>query len=231
VSLSVVNKLQAKMGSGESERKIDNLLRLSTSTSYDLKKDDRPWSGLVTGLELRPGPAVSMRWNARHDAYGGAIESSTITASLDLRGEPSSASAEPWEDRVARTDSPAEQLRRELEAKSIGSLPGDKVWDASLAFRYSRGADPDNASYWVDAGVALSPARRWRLNYAVHYDLKESEVASQEYTIYRDLHCWEAQFTRRYYEGEWQYYFRISVKALPEIQAESGRKFLQRSVR
>ena len=172
-----------------------------------------------------------MRWNARHDAYGGAIESSTVTASLDLRGTPSVATAEPWEDRVGRTDSPAEDLRRELEAKSIGTLPGDRTWDASLAFRYSRGADPDNASYWVDGGVAFSPSRRWRLNYAVHYDLKESEVASQEYTIYRDLHCWEAQFTRRYYEGEWQYYFRISVKALPEIQAESGRKFLQRSVR
>lgn len=231
LSLSVVNKLQAKLGSGESERKIDNLLRFSSSTSYDLKKDERPWSDLVSGLELRPGPTVSMRWNARHDAYGGDIKSSTVTASLDLRGSPSVATAEPWEDRVGRTDSPAEELRRELASRSLGKLPGDKIWDASLAFRYSRGADPDNASYWVDGGVAFSPSRHWRLNYAVHYDLKESEVASQEYTIYRDLHCWEAQLTRRYYDGEWQYYFRISVKALPEIQAESGRKFLSRSIR
>jgi len=230
VSLSMVNKLQAKLGSEESGRQIDNLLRLSTSASYDLKKNDRPWSDLVTGLEIRPGPAVSMRWNARHDAYDGALESSSVTATLDLRGQPSAVSAEPWEDRVIQTDSPAEQLRRELEAQSMESLPGNRAWDASLTFRYSRGADPANASYWVDGGLAFSPSRHWRLNYAVHYDLDEREVASQEYTIYRDLHCWEAQFTRRYYEGEWQYYFRISVKALPEIQAEAGKKFLSRSI-
>lgn len=231
VGLSVVNKLQVKLGSGEAERKIDNLLRLSTSTSYDLKKDDRPWSDLLTGLEVRPGPAVSMRWNARHDAYGGAIKSSSVTASLNLRGESSSVSAEPWEDRVAQTDSPADQLRRELQAHALESLPGGRAWDATLDFRYSRGADPSNASYWVDGGLAFSPSERWRLNYAVHYDLEAREVASQEYTIYRDLHCWEALFTRRYYEGEWQYYFRVSVKALPEIKAEAGERFIQRSVR
>mgnify|MGYP001815026780 CR=1 FL=1 len=218
VSLSLVNKLQAKLGSDEFERRLDNLLRLSTSTSYNLKEEDRPWADLVSGLEVRPGPAVSMRWSARHDAYGGSIESSSITASFDLRGEPSTVSAAPWEDRVVQSDSPAEQLRRELEAQAVGSLPGDKAWDASLDFRYSRGADSDNASYWADARLAFSPARHWRINYAVHYDIKEAEVASQEYTIYRDLHCWEAQLTRRYYEGEWQYYFRINVKALPEIQ-------------
>ena len=231
VGLSLVNKLQVKLGEGEAERKIDNLLRLSTSTSYDLKKDDRPWSDLLTGLEVRPGPAVSMRWNARHNAYGGAIQSSSVTASLNLRGETSSVSARPWEDRVAQTDSPADQLRRELEVQAIESLPGGRAWDASLDFRYSRGADASNASYWIDGGLAFSPSERWRLNYAVHYDLEAGEVASQEYTIYRDLHCWEARFTQRYYEGEWQYYFRISVKALPEIKAEAGKRFLERSVR
>jgi hypothetical protein len=231
IGLSLVNKLQVKLGSGESERKIDNLVRLSTSTSYNLKKDDRPWSDLVTGLEIRPGPAVSMRWNARHDAYGGAIRNSAVTATVNLRGEPSAVSAEPWEDRVAQTDSPAEQLRRELEAQSMGSLLGTKAWDGSLTFRYSRGADPANASYWVDGGLAFSPSERWRFNYSLHYDLDEGEVASQEYTIYRDLHCWEARFTQRYFEGEWEYYFRINVKALPEIKAEAGKRFIQRSVR
>ena len=110
MSLSLVNKLQAKLGSDESERRLDNLLRLSTTTSYNLKEEDRPWADLISGLELRPGPAVSMRWSARHDAYGGAIESSSITASFDLRGEPALVSAAPWEDRVAQSDSPAEQL-------------------------------------------------------------------------------------------------------------------------
>ncbi len=56
-------------------------------------------------------------------------------------------------------------------------------------------------------------------------------MASQEYVIHRDLHCWEAEFVRRYYAGEWEYYFRINVKALPDIQLETGSKSLSRSVR
>ncbi len=59
----------------------------------------------------------------------------------------------------------------------------------------------------------------------------EAEIASQEYAIYRDMHCWEARFVGRYYDDEWQYYFRINVKALPEIQGESGVKSLSRSIR
>ncbi len=108
---------------------------------------------------------------------------------------------------------------------------GNVIWDAGLTFRYSRGADPDQSTYWLDGDLALSLTANWRVNYSVHYDVKEQEVASQEYSLYRDLHCWEAQFTRRYYDGEWQYYFRVSVKALPEIQAETGQKTLQRGVR
>jgi hypothetical protein len=231
VSLSLVNKLQVKLGEGENVRRIDNLLRVANSTSYDFRKTERPWSDLTSSVELRPGTPLSLRWNARHDSYDGSIRSSSITASVSLTGSPPDVSAQPWEDRIAETDSPADELRRELAAQAVGTLPGVRPWDASLTLRYSRGADPDNASYWADGSIAYSPSRKWRLNYSFHYDLEEQEVASQEYTIYRDMHCWEAQFTRRYYEGEWEYYFRISVKAIPEIQAESGRKFLQRSVR
>lgn len=231
VSMSLVNKLQLKVGSGEEVRKLDNLLRLSTSTSYNFKNEDRPWSDLVSGLEVRPDPSVSLRWSARHDAYGGAIQSSSVTATLNLTGARLGEAAEPWEDRIIRTGSPADELRRQLASRNAGDLPGRRPWDASMTFRYSRGADSDNATYWIDGGLAFSPTNHWRLNYSVHYDLRNQEVASQEYSVYRDLHCWEAQFTRRYYEEEWQYYFRISVKALPEIQAESGSQNLERSVR
>jgi lipopolysaccharide assembly outer membrane protein LptD (OstA) len=231
LNVSLVNKLQLKIGSGEEVRRIDNLLRVATSASYNFLQEERPWSNLASSVELRPGTPLSLRWNAAHDAYDGSIQSSSITATVDLRGQPPGISSEPWEDRIADYDSPADELRRDLASRSAGSLPGTRPWDATVTFRYSRGADPDNATYWVDGGLALSPSRKWRINYALHYDLEEQEVASQEYTVYRDLHCWEAQFTRRYYEGEWEYYFRISVKAIPEIQAEAGRKFLQRSVR
>jgi lipopolysaccharide assembly outer membrane protein LptD (OstA) len=232
VSLSLVNKLQLKLEQGEETRKLDNLLRLSMSSSYDFKKDDRRWSDLTSRLEVRPGTIFSIRWDTRHDPYDWSIENSSVTTGIDLTGAPALTSLEPWEDRIAGAGgSPVDELRRELADRARGDRPGGRPWSAAATFRYSRGADPSNSTYWADGRLAWSVTPNWRVNYSVHYDLKEQEVASQEYTIYRDLHCWEAQFTRRYYNDEWQYYFRINVKALPEIQAETGRKHIARSIR
>jgi lipopolysaccharide assembly outer membrane protein LptD (OstA) len=232
LAFSLVNKVQLKLNRGGEVRKLDDLLRLSMSSSYDFKKDERRWSDLTSRLELRPGPAFSIRWDTRHDPYDGSIESSSVTTGIDLTGAPALTSLESWEDRIAGSGgSPVDELRRELSERAISDRPGGRPWSAAATFRYSRGADPSNSSYWMDGRLAWSLTPKWRINYSIHYDIKEQEVASQEYTIYRDLHCWEAQFTRRYYNEEWQYYFRINVKALPEIQAEAGTKSVAGSIR
>ncbi|MFH1501984.1 MAG: putative LPS assembly protein LptD [Candidatus Eisenbacteria bacterium] len=232
LNVSLVNKLQVKLGEGEGQRKIDNLVRLSSSTSYDFEGEGHKWADLSSQLDVRPMQAVSLRWNARHDTEDWSLESTSMTASVGLTGSQPLIAEDSWEERTATLGrSPVDELREELRRMSDVGRAGGRPWDAGLTFRYSRGADPDQSTYWLDGDLALSLTANWRVNYSVHYDVKEQEVASQEYTIYRDLHCWEAQFTRRYYDGEWEYYFRVSVKALPEIQAETGRKGLQRGIR
>ena len=232
VSLSLVNKLQLKLRNGEELRRIDNLMRLSASTSYDFEAEGHRWADLTTALQVRPDPSVSLRWGARHDSEDWSLESSSMTASLSLSGDEPPESEASWEDRIAsKSHSPVEELRTELARAADATRVGRKPWSGALTFRYSRGSQPSNSTYWLDGSVALSLTPNWRVNYSVHYDIKEGEVASQEYTIYRDLHCWEAQFTRRYYDDEWQYYFRVNVKSLPEIQAEQGAKHLRGGVR
>ncbi|MBM3306794.1 MAG: hypothetical protein FJY74_00480 [Candidatus Eisenbacteria bacterium] len=230
VSVSLVNKLQLKLKrAGGEVRKLDNFLRFSVSSAYDLRADDEPWADIVSRAEMRPGDAVSLSWDARHDPYTGRLGGSSITASVSLRGERSDAAAGDLGGPAGSGD-PLDELRRAVASRSVADAPARRPWDASLAFRYSRGAAPGNETYWADATVALSPTAKWRVNWTVHYDLREREVASQEYVIHRDLHCWEAQFVRRYYAGEWQYYFRINIKALPDVQLETGRKTIYRRV-
>jgi len=233
VTVALVNKLQLKLTDGDQVRKLDSFLRLSTSSAYDLRADDERWSDIVTRAEFRPGDALSVSWDARHDPYTGRLGGSTVTATLNLSGEGGAAPAPPPQP-AAGSDgaSPAmDGLRRTVEARSAADAPALRPWDASLSLRYSRGASPGNETYWADASVAFSPTSKWRVNWDVHYDLEAGEVASQEYVIHRDLHCWEAQFVRRYYAGEWEYYFRINIKALPDIQLETGQKSLAGGVR
>ncbi len=232
VSLSLVNKLQAKVGTGEELRRLDNLARLSTTTSYDFEAEGHKWGDLSSQLEVRPDQAVALRWNTRHSTEDWTLESTSMTATVSLTGDEPLVPDVEWEERIDTVGrSPVDELRQQLAQNEGMGRAGLRPWDGALTFRYSRGANPDLATYWLDGDVALSLTPNWRINYSLHYDIKEQQVASQEYTIHRDLHCWEAQFTRRYYDGEWEYYFRIDVKALPEIQAESGGKHLRRTVR
>jgi hypothetical protein len=69
-------------------------------------------------------------------------------------------------------------------------------------------------------GIYLS--RNWRIEYGAHYDLKNREVVSQNFSLYRDLHCWEAVFLRRFSGQRWEYYFKINIKAHKEIYIERG---------
>jgi hypothetical protein len=49
----------------------------------------------------------------------------------------------------------------------------------------------------------------------------------QEYSITRDLHCWRAQFVRRFSATEAaEYYFRISIVQMPELYVERGSRGL-----
>jgi len=230
VNLSLVNKLQLKIGEGADLRKLDNFLRFSMSTAYDLRESAEPWSDLVSRVELRPGEAASVSWDARHDPYNGHVQNSSVTATVDLTGQAPEAD-EPWEDRIrGEAVSPVDELRQMVAERASADEPGRRPWDASVSFRYARGADSDDATYWVDGRLALSLTTKWRVNWSAHYDLEAQEIASQEYVIHRDLHCWEAQLVGRYYAEEWQYYLRINVKALPDIQVDRGVRSLNREV-
>ena len=48
-------------------------------------------------------------------------------------------------------------------------------------------------------------------------------IGTQRFALTRDLHCWQAVFTRTFAPGgEAEYYFRLGVKEQKEIYIERG---------
>jgi hypothetical protein len=45
--------------------------------------------------------------------------------------------------------------------------------------------------------------------------------------VKRELHCWEAQFTRSISGDTKEWYFKINVKLLPEVYFEQGSRGLR----
>ena len=55
------------------------------------------------------------------------------------------------------------------------------------------------------------------------YDITAKEVGTQRFSVSRDLHCWQATFSRTFTAGgEAEFYFRLGVKEQREIYIERG---------
>ncbi len=95
------------------------------------------------------------------------------------------------------------------KAKKI-SIP----WSISfnLNYTYDRSRDPENRHrFGLSSNASLRLTKNWKISWNAIFDVKSKKIASQNFSIYRDLHCWEMSFN-------WQpeigyYFFQINVKA------------------
>ncbi|MBN2354962.1 LPS-assembly protein LptD, partial [candidate division KSB1 bacterium] len=100
-------------------------------------------------------------------------------------------------------------------------------WRVNLTFNFylDKSRDPNNPTkrYYLDiSGAELQLTPRWRIGYSGHYDLEKQKISYHRFTIYRDLHCWEAQVDWVPSGAGKRVYFRINVKApmLRDIKLE-----------
>ena len=57
--------------------------------------------------------------------------------------------------------------------------------------------------------------------------MNSRDLRAQYLTVKRELHCWEAQFTRSISGDIREFYFKINVKLLPEVYYEQGSRGLR----
>ena len=229
MSLSLYNRFQAKLKWRDKVIRLDDLLDVTLSTSYDFLYRERsrsqPLSDISTSVRLKPVQNFSSELFLTHDPVSKHLSSLSFVSYLSLQsGRGSSAPAAGQASSAKEAQPPEGNLPegqpegQEETERSVSSLP----WQGTFTFRYSRGADASSASYWLDGNAGLYLSKNWRVEYGAHYDLKEREVVSQSFSLYRDLHCWEAVFMRRFSGQNWEYYFKINIKAHKEIYIERG---------
>ncbi|MCX5801638.1 MAG: putative LPS assembly protein LptD [Candidatus Eisenbacteria bacterium] len=230
LSMALSNRFQAKLKWKDRVIKLDDLLDLNVSTSYDFlykeKNNSQAFSNINTSVRLKPTNNLSSELFLTHDPVKFHMTSMSLVSNVSFQtGGKAGGGEEPEEaapgERVLEGESAAQGVDEDTgdtEEKGI-SLP---PLQGAFTFSYNRGEDRASASYWVDgnAGFDLSP--NWRVQYSAHYDLKDKEIISQRFSLYRDLHCWEAYFTRVFSGQKWEYYFKINIKAHKEIYVERG---------
>jgi lipopolysaccharide assembly outer membrane protein LptD (OstA) len=225
-SLKLSHRIQAKVRQGGEVRKMNNLLSLDTSTDYDFLYKDR---GKVTGfstirsnMRFYPSRVVTFDLSFSNEPVHLDFESLNLTTRFSYQG------SDPVPPFFFEPNLPEEPVVPEDVRGSQTAVPSAKPWYVNLMYRFTKDFDGGDDTYWMELAAGLNLTRNWRVDYSGRFNLSENEVAYQEYSVYRDLHCWEARFVRRYSAEEWQYYFRINIKAHPEIYAERGLRALSR---
>lgn len=228
INISLSNRLQAKLGSGAQTRKIDDLLILSTSATCDLlyrdNKKPAPFSTIQNQLRLRPTQYASLDLNFSHEPVHLDLESFDLQTNFTYTGK---GPLPPGLPEAPAADEP--RVPEEGVGGDDAASPTAAPWRFNAAYRYIKGFDGAADNSWLEVQAGFNITRNWRVEYGGRFDLSGRQTVYQEYSIYRDLHCWEAQFVRRYSDDGWEYYVRINIKAHPEIYAERGLRALYRA--
>ncbi|MDI6740339.1 MAG: LPS assembly protein LptD, partial [Candidatus Edwardsbacteria bacterium] len=77
------------------------------------------------------------------------------------------------------------------QEKKKGGLP----WSFSLSFSQSWYTGQHITQSGIRGNADLQLTKNWKFTYGQYYDFKRNEIVSRDYSIYRDLHCWEMSFS------------------------------------
>ncbi len=228
----------------ENVRKLSSVVNWNLGTTY--RPDvpvDRAWSNISSSFNtVIAGANLSL--NHTIDAYSFNLLNTNAQASFSIRGSHPfgrSSTVEVKELNAAAAADTADSLHtgsyntggvefiqttgsHQGETGGPGSLSlkeGRQPWDLSLALTYSKGST-GLVSSTLRLGWDVKLTDNWSIQYSTIYDVQERILQGQNFTITRDLHCWAMSFSRQQLGDEWQYYFRISLKAHPELYGESG---------
>ena len=236
VSVSLNNAFDLKVRDGEEDKKLPGVLIWGLNASYDPQAPKRQgWSDISSRMNLKLfGTTISM--SNSFEPYDRKLLSTNITSSIALHGSHgfgrSKTAAEQElnvvaSDTTGSTSVTVESSGEDPGEPEIPDLKGD-TWNLSLSFSYNKSQLGDPRAT-VNANSNINLTKNWKITYSMQYDIQNRILMRQNYGIHRDLHCWEMSFAREQnVSGEWQYYFRIHVKAHTDIFAESGQRGLRR---
>ncbi len=222
LSLRLGNVFEMKTASRDSagqENKF-TLLNLDVGTSYNFARDSLKFDPVSVGYRTAIGrylniggsstfnlykfepypnqPAIGRRVNKFLLSEGQLAQMTgfSISVSTSLSGEKKETKSGP-------VLSEADSLRRAGQGRFVNlfeeAAPDFSIpWSLQLSWNFSQ-SQPDPRVITRTSGIAASLGfnltENWKINASTNYDIINKMVAAPQITVYRDLHCWEMNFS------------------------------------
>lgn len=230
-SVSIRNALDLKWveADGEEPKRIPNVINWSLSSAYN---PDAPsgskWRPISSGFNTQL-LRVDLSLNNSIDPYVYDVLSTQVTAGYHFSGTHKIGLVAPEEQElniVASSDTTSYQDN--TASDDTGELPGDTTeglpFNFNASYSYNKSFGEPSSTFNLNGSINLTTA--WRVQLDSRYDVQNRALLGYGWSLYRDLHCWEMSFNRRQVGADWEFYFKINLKAHPEIYAEQGNRGL-----
>lgn len=190
------------------EKKLGNItssLRAKPfkTISLNLGSTFSPYKTDENGSETNELMANDFDWNSPLDIFGMRLMRMTrlnSNISFSFSGhaksdsQQDSSQVQEKDERLKNLD-PITGDRFDLD-DDISSL--DIPWKLSGSLNYSENRNnPQNTSktFWIRSALEFNLTKNWKISYRAQFDMMAKRPVSQDFTFYRDLHCWEARFS------------------------------------
>jgi lipopolysaccharide assembly outer membrane protein LptD (OstA) len=245
ISMRIGNVFEMKTAVDDTSNKDNKfqLLNLDLSTSYNFARDSLKFDEVGISFRTNIGQFLNIGGSTRYNLYKyapatsgsttghrinkfllsegrfGDMTSFNISVSTRFSGEKKKTEAGP-----IRT--PEDSLREAQQSGYRGlydqETPDFSIpWNLDLSWNFSQSRPGDPSIIYrsasISASLGLNLTDNWKFTASANYDLLNKQFAAPQITVYRDLHCWEMNFSWvpiGYYRN---YRLEIKLKA-PQLQ-------------
>jgi len=111
------------------------------------------------------------------------------------------------------------------------SIKPNKDFEMAAGYRYEKKAPESRNQLTLDVSYRLSP--KWKIGWYERFDIRDGRIEEQQFSITRDLHCWEVEFVYDLeggnpFEDEFTFWFAFKIKAFPDLPLGLDRSFDKR---
>jgi lipopolysaccharide assembly outer membrane protein LptD (OstA) len=225
---------QAKVKRAEGERNLQ-LVSITSAFSYNLEKQDQPFSDLTTSFQSTVLPKIRFFGSVVHSLYKPGTnelsffspykKSFTLNVNVTLAGR-NFLFDDPGARASAQTDTAG------VDTPQIGARTMSPVGGGGWNFR----ADYTYREAGRDAAFAKSSFIRFSLRFKLtpetdiaynqYYDITKGLTVNNEVQITRRLHCWTGTFYWVPIGSNRGWGFKLYVTALPEIKIDQSQTTL-----
>ncbi|RPH36231.1 LPS-assembly protein LptD [bacterium] len=222
IAFRLGNVLEMKTASHDTSHEENKfqLLNLDLATSYNFARDSLKFDEIGMSFRTSIGqwldiggsssfnlykfqtdpanPRVGRRVNKFLLSEGKFAQMTSFSVSIGTRlsGEKKETSAGPIR---SATDSADQAMKKGIVGLYDQELPDFSIpWNLDLTWNFSQSqADPrvKFRSSTLSAALGFNLTEFWKITASTSYDLVYKQVSAPQITVYRDLHCWELNFS------------------------------------